>query len=288
MLIAAAHIALASTVDLFPDINEGSLVATIRFHKNSTDESSLYPFISKRCTNRKRYVKKPISPHVMKSLIETPIINGARLHVITQKSEIKKIRCLAARIDAIIFHHPLLHGGLFKWIRWNKDDILKTRDGLPVDSLELAPPEKIMFRLMSFWPAMKFMNKFGINKLIGQANSSLLLHSSAVCIITMNNSNRNDYINGGRYFERLWLKATSLGLSLQPFGGLSALLTRVQKANNEGFSSKQYNTLLSVFDDLRKICPITENNALIIAFRIGMATEPSVRTIRRTIPEFVK
>mgnify|MGYP001610077551 CR=1 FL=1 len=43
MLIAAAHHALASTVDLFPDINEGSLVATIRFHKDSTDES--YPYI---------------------------------------------------------------------------------------------------------------------------------------------------------------------------------------------------------------------------------------------------
>jgi hypothetical protein len=192
---------------------------------------------------------------------------------------------LSATVDKIIFEHKLLHGQLFKWIRWNNQEAAKKGDGIPADCLELSFMNKIFFRIISSWSVMSFLNMFGLSSIIGRVNSGLLKNASAIGLIVMDNASKSDYLNAGRYFERIWLTATSLGLAFHPFGGIPFLITRILQAKNEGFSNKHYETLVSAYNKLLDIFPIKKNNALIILFRIGYAKKPAARTFRRPLSE---
>jgi nitroreductase len=284
MAIAASQFGLNINIITFPE-DADSLVATIRFFEGEKKDIPLFHYIKERCTNRRKYDRRPLSKGAAEEIVNTPRPEGANLYLIEDREKINEISSLASLIDRTIFEHRLLHSGLFKWIRWDKDDILKTMDGIPVGSIELNFINRIFFRIISSWPVINFLNKFGLSRVIGKVNSILLKNASAVGMIVMDNSTKNDYLNGGRFFERIWLKAASLGLALQPVGGITFLITRILQAKDEGFSKNHYERLLSVYSRLCKTFPIKEGNALIIFFRVGYADKPSARALRRPLSE---
>lgn len=283
ILTAAAHYGLVPSVSYFP-AEKDSPVAVIKLKAGQPASSPLYPFIRERCTNRKPYSRKPLPDNVMKSLSATPRPEGAVLHLIEDRPVMKKIARLAASVDRTSFEHKLLHQGLFKWIRWNSAEAARG-DGMPVGTLELNIMNRAAFRAMSHWPVMDFLNKFALSYAVGKVNSQLLLKASAIGFIVMDTTRPVDFLEGGRFFERVWLEAASLGLSLQPFGGISFLLTRLLRAQESGYTGAQKKRLLSVYDGLKHIYPLDEKNGLIMLFRVGYGGRPSARTSRRPLAD---
>jgi hypothetical protein len=287
MRIAASHFGLNATVTCFTT-EDADHVATVKFSDGPVAPDPLYPALPLRCTNRKKYLDGPLSRHQREALNRSAEMSGAKLYLFEEHSAIKALFRLAAEVDGIIFDHRPLHANLFRWIRWNNAEKSKTCDGMPIGSLEIDPFQKLFFRVISSFGVLKFFNLFRTNRLIGQLNSSLLLKSSALGLIVMENCSNVDYLNGGRCMERVWLTASSLGLAFQPFGGLPFLLTRILRAGEEGFSSNQYLKLQAIYRSLQEHAPVKPGNGLVILFRIGTATGPSERSIRRPLPDMVK
>lgn len=288
MVIAADQFGFECNVIPFPDVKSDSLIATLKFCQFDKKDNILFPFIQDRCTNRKKYHSSPLTEEVIKELSDTSLSNGALLYLSSDKTVINNISSLSAAVDKIIFEHKLLHFNLFKWTRWSFTEAERTRDGMPIECLELSFSNRIVFRIISSWAITNFLNCFGLSWIIGKMNSGLLKKSSAVGMIVMKNSSNIDYLNGGRFFERIWLKASSLGLAFHPYGGLPFLLTRILQAKNEGFSSKHYQKLLSIYSKLCKLFPITDNNAMIILFRLGYAESPKFKSPRRPLSQVIK
>jgi hypothetical protein len=286
IMTAAGHYGLVPAVSYFPS-EKDSPVAVIKLKAGQPASSPLYPFIRERCTNRKPYSRKPLPENVMKRLVKTPRPQGAVLHLIDDRPVMKEISRLAAAVDRTSFEHKLLHQGLFKWIRWNAAEAAGG-DGMPVGTLELNIMNRAAFRAMSSWPVMNLLNKFALSYAVGKVNSQLLLKASAIGFIVMDTSRPVDFLEGGRFFERVWLESASLGLSLQPFGGMSFLLTRLLQARESGYSDTQKKRLFSVYDGLRRIFPLDGKNGLIMLFRVGYGGKPSTRTSRRPLADVLQ
>jgi hypothetical protein len=284
MQIAASHLDMVASVTCFPS-DDVDHVATVKFSDAAVTPDPLCHILPLRCTNRKKYSSASLSQEQRDALCQSAQLSGAKLYLFEEHSTVKELFRLAAQVDSIIFDHPLLHANLYRWIRWSPQEKSQTCDGMPVGSLEIDAFQKLFFRIISSFRMLKFFNIFGVNRLIGLLNSSLLLRSSALGMIVMDGTSNVDYLNGGRCMERVWLTASALGLAYQPFGGLPFLLTRMLRGGNEGFSEKQYSKLQGVFRTLQRHVPITPGNGLVIFFRVGTAAAPTERSIRRPLSE---
>jgi hypothetical protein len=61
--------------------------------------------------------------------------------------------------------------------------------------------------------------------------------------------------------------------------GLVYLIHTV-RSGGEGLSNNHNKMLLKAFDKLRELCPLGENESIIMAFRIGYADLPSDKSLR--------
>jgi hypothetical protein len=90
----------------------------------------------------------------------------------------------------------------------------------------------------------------------------------------------DSFVNGGRTFQRIWLTATSLGLSLHPMTGVTFLIQRLQMAKGKELSIAQQRLLMDLEGQLKNLFPINKNKFIIMAFRLGYADPPSDRSRR--------
>jgi hypothetical protein len=288
IIISAKNHGFSTDIRIFPS-EDKNFIAHVRLIEGYKGKSPLSAFLHFRCTNRHIFQKKLITADILESLSNgAKDIRGAHVFLTDDRKTIKKIALLVKESDRIIFEHPLLHQGLFKWIRWTKDEIHKTKDGLPVSTLELNRLQQIAFKLISSWRTIKFLNKFGMSRVISNHSYKLVNSAAVIGLITTDGNTPQDYINGGRAFERIWLIATSKGLAFQPLGGIVFLSTKLLLSGGEGFSLKHQKSLREIYTSLCNIYPIKENNALIILFRIGYAPQPSGRTPRRTLESVIR
>lgn len=288
MTIAANHLGFSVLPEYFPRNGE-NLIARVKFVKGGKEDSPLFKYLPLRCTNRRIFKKKPVPADILEDVMNcAKDISGASVNLVSDRKTIKRLAHLAEKTDRIIFSHRLLHEGLFKWIRWTQNEIDKTMDGIPVSALELNKLQQKAFKLISSWKTLNVLNKFGINRAVSSYSYKSMKSAGSVGLITMDGNSPEDYINGGRAFERVWLTAVSRGLAFQPMGGIVFLTTKFRLAGGKGFSQKQQRSLEEIFSSLCDIYPIKKSNAVIILFRMGYAEPPSGRALRRPVSEVIK
>ena len=230
--------------------------------------------------NRKPYQRKQLSQPVIESLRKAA---GGRketkLCLIEKGKEKNLLANILALNDRIVFENNKLHDFLFTHIRWSKDEIETTRDGLSINSLELGAFQSQFMKVLSSWKVVQFMNIFGFSRFVPMQSYQLCKGASALCLLSFAGTGLDSYFNGGRALQRIWLTAASLGLSLHPMTGLVYLIHTV-RSGGEGLSNNHNKMLLKAFDKLRELCPLGENESIIMAFRIGYADPPSDKSLR--------
>jgi len=280
MNIVAQSLGYIPSVSLFLKGEKSSVVASISFTEGQTVSDPLLPYIPQRCVNRKPYKRKKLSQSVIGSLQKAAgESNSAKLCLIDKGEEKNLLANILALNDRIVFENKKLHDFLFTHIRWSKDEIETSRDGLSINSLELGAFQSKMMQVLSSWNIVQFLNIFGFSRFVPQQSYQLCKGAAALCILSYSGTGLDSYFNGGRALQRIWLTATSLGLSLHPMTGLVYLIHTVH-CGGEGLSNNHTKMLLKSFDKLKQFCPLGENESIIMAFRIGYADPPSDKSLR--------
>jgi hypothetical protein len=282
MVLAASGLGLEATPALFPDPRGRSHVATLHLAPSSAPAHPLAAQIEARCTNRRRFRRELLPMRDRAALEAVAAPTGAALHLATDRRTLRGIASAVSLLDRTIFEHPRLHGDLFRWVRWTPG----ARDGLALASLELGALDRSAFRLMSSWRRMRALNLLGLSVIAGKKNSHLLTHAAAIGLVTTAGRSGTDYVEGGRYFERLWLTSTALGLSLQPCGSSSFIVAR-QRGGGEGLSPRHRALIARAWERLEALFPGAAGSTPVILFRLGRADPPSARSARREITEVV-
>ncbi|PIP73900.1 MAG: hypothetical protein COW88_00550 [Candidatus Lloydbacteria bacterium CG22_combo_CG10-13_8_21_14_all_47_15] len=287
IVLSAMHHGYTAEVLLFPEHNNANLTARISMVAGNTVESSLYPFIRQRVTNRKAYADTQLTETETKELEKSIAgLKGASLVLKTNKKEREIIGKCSATMERIALEMRELHRLFFEEIIWRNDEQSRSEKGLPIQSLELPPPARVMFRALKHWPIARALNTIGFSKIAASGNAATYAKSAAAGAIIAVGDNAKDFITAGRAAQRVWLTGTKLGLSFQPITGLVFMARRFEAGDTKEFEDRHIRQALGAYRRLKDIFGV-RNEAIAFVFRIGHGTEPTSRS-SRSVPHITE
>ena len=276
--IAAAQMGLISEVFLFP--NERDATARIVFTQGIIKEQPLLSSITKRVTNRKPYTKKIISHFDINQLKDEATYGGFELRVVEEREELERLADTLSLNERLLMEHKELHDFLFGMIRWTEKEELQ-KPGLHVRTMEFPAPVRFQLRyILKYWPAVQALNRIGFSKAIAKQSAGLYKTSSAFGAIIIKDNSDASYIEGGRALQRVWLKATSLGLSMQPTTALPYLAGRVEAGETKSLSNEHIDSITRAYEHITEAFSLEGTEKIALLFRLGYGKEPSAQSLK--------
>lgn len=219
IVIQAKALGLLASVDLLPDAEPMSHhVATISFEKQEIVDNADQLFadeIPKRCTDRRFPFKGPIESKLLEELSSATQIADCSAAFFNDKVNRKQVLPIIRQAESIRFKSKILHQELFSTIKFDEE---KPLEGMPISTLAIEAVALPFFKMMRKWETMNLFNKFGAASMLGLRSVWLPIATSpGLALIKIPGNSRQDVINGGRAIQRFWLKASQLGLAVQPY-----------------------------------------------------------------------
>jgi len=284
MVIAAGHLGCQAQVSLFPDTNKQDLVATIELAQAEVQVEPLYQAIFERYTNRFQFTQTEVTEEMLSSLSSSvKNIDTLKISLVSQKDNIKQLSKELMVNDRLVFERKDIHHFLFDKIRWNKEQIEETKDGMPVETLGLNPMERLSFPLMRFWGFVKVNNYLGLSRVIALKCWWNCRNASILGMVSVKGNDKFSFVQGGRAVQRVWLEATLQGLAIQPIIGLTLLINRLKQQKLQDFSVQHTQMVSNAAESLPKLFSINESETLLMGFRAGKGVPIKVKTERRDV-----
>jgi nitroreductase len=288
IIVVASRYNYRADISYFPNQAERDLIARVSFSP-SANVDPLTDAIERRCTNRKPYQRRPLDVATFKKLdLDRVRFSNLRLIWLNDQTALKNIGAIVARADRLLFENPQIHDHLFSTIRWNAAAVAATRDGLPIETLELGVLGSKAFRMLKKWSVVKTLNRFGFSRLAARQSALLMRRCSAAGLITAPDIAPSNFVRAGQAFQRLWLGATNAGLALQPMTAVVFLQLKSILGDHQGLTADQVTSLESLRADLAKAYGVVAPQVPAMHFRIGYAHEPSAHTIRRPVAQILE
>ena len=288
ILIASSALGYQPKLSILPEKATTDLIATIELEKSEPGNEPLYPFIRRRCTNRKLYKPEPLNDEQRQILVNSSKDVGSGTVRLKESEEGKRaVAKLIGLNDRLVFENRHLHSFLFDHIRWSDEEARQARNGLDIKTLELSSLDALAFRLFKNYPLLQALNFFGVSKLIAKNAEKLALSASALGIVTVDGNADREFITGGRLVQRVWLEATRLGISFQPMTGITFLMQRVAEGEVGSLSPSQVGLIGEARHELAAAYNLT-NETVIMMFRIGQGSSPIARSLRLPLESFIQ
>ncbi|OGE74339.1 MAG: hypothetical protein A3I07_02715 [Candidatus Doudnabacteria bacterium RIFCSPLOWO2_02_FULL_42_9] len=281
--ILAGVTGFETAIKLFPEENISGLIAEVTFLPSDKRDSNQAKQIPLRVTNRKPYLSKSIPPEDLNILLNVPRENNIKKYFILEDPvAIKALSSTLNLNERLILENKKIHDGLFKYIRWSKTDEDKTKNGMYIKTLELAPLQEKAFKLFRNWQIINFLNHFGVSKMVSKDSAKLYASTPAYGIIATAGLSEDQLILAGRFFQRVWLTGTGLGLSMQPVAAILFLAQRINGGDTSEFLPKQMDLIKNAENKIRQIFSLSSDEIPIMIFRLGYADPPSAGSIKRS------
>jgi nitroreductase len=279
LVLTLTEAGYSAEVEPFPDAGNPELTAQIRFTKTQPKRDPLVDVMGDRATNRKPYLQAPFAGSE-RSAIEACTF-GRAASVVFLEDKIKREAVAKAMTvgDRLLFENRAIHDFLFSHINWTLRKERKERRGFYIKTLELPLPVELVFRLVRYWGVLRILNAIGFSKMAAQGNTSLYLASSAFGAVVANGNGPADFFEGGRVMQRVWLTATSLGLSIQPVTAPLFFIQRIL-AGEPGFTKPQEDLVRDAFGTISNAFGLGDRTMTML-FRIGCApTRPTAVSLK--------
>jgi hypothetical protein len=266
-------------ITFFPDSSNKNITAEVKLIPSSLKpESEILRLIRERNTNRKKYQSIPLTPEQKQKIL---VAVGSQKRLLFCEDEVSK-HLLAQSVsitERIMLEYKPLHEAFFSMIRWSEKEEQQKHGGLNIKTLELLPPQKLIFKWFSHWNASAILRRVGLPKFIALENSKIYSSCSAICALVMESEAPKDFLQTGMELQRIWLTATKLGLSMQPIAGVLYLYQRLVTSGLPNLPENQKKLIITAVENIQH----TFNNptgVITMMFRIGQSNPPSARSIK--------
>lgn len=245
------------------------------------DDGLLANAIFARHTNRAFYRRQALQLGVREALSDS-LNDPVTLHWLRGASRSAGFR-LIYRAECARFASRFLHRELFSSIRFDKGWSQTADQRLPPAALSIELPMRPFFRALRHWPLMRLLNRLGAHRLIGIRAALVPAWLSAeVAVLTVPADLGQDeaWLAAGRGFERLWLKATALGLALQPLAASAVL---------QWLSPKLAPDAGTLAEDLRRgWAALWPQQRVAMVFRLGIPRVTPPRATRLPLSDYLQ
>jgi nitroreductase len=276
----ADGIGVACTLD--PDRRRPRLWARVELDHRRTTCSDLAEAIDERHTNRETFDGSRLSDDESSSLqneVERPV----RLRLIEKPEQLADLAALTGTVDRIRAESQRAHVELHRWLRWTSSEAAAHGDGLDVRTLGIRAHERAILGLLRPWHRARLANRFGWSKMAASYGERLLKSSSAAGLLTVPDTSTKSAVSLGRVMQRIWLRATRLGLAFSPITALPLLSLRTELLDGEGLSPGHAVDLLRIRPAWRRLFGLGENERALFMFRVGRGPAQDVRARRREL-----
>lgn len=290
MRLCADELGYRAEVAYFPDADRTeNCIGRLALNQDEDREdlSLLSSCIFKRHVNRKLYDGRKIDSGLRdKILKESEDYNFLRRYWLEDRNVIRKVVDLIRLSEQMMFENQQLMVPIMAAIRWNQEEILRRRDGMPIASLELGPFKRTGFRVYNYWQMAEVLNYLGLSRFSSLHSAKLANSASALCLLTTARSdNLESYLKGGQLLERIWLICSSLGMAVQPMAGVALFIARFKLVEGQGLSLKHRDKIRYMQDMLYPYFGLPGEEVPLMLLRIGYAAPSSARSSRFRVEE---
>lgn len=287
--LRAASLGFGIEVRPYPIAGEHALVASIVATNTATTPDPLADCIPLRCTNRRKGDARPMDPGALAELRDAAsAVTGCDAHLITSQDALMRMAEVIGEAERLRVLNPIGHFELFeKEMRWSEAELTSNHDGLDLPSMELKLTEEVGFRVARDRKAMDLLADWdgarGFMKMTRdnfRSASGLVLVSAAACGPT-------ELLEAGRAVQRVWLRATAMGLASHPCSAPLLLAHHVRFGGGAGMSHAHQQTLLRLLSETQRAFG-TEGREPIFLLRLSYAGQPTARSVRRPLSTFLQ
>jgi hypothetical protein len=241
------------------------------------DLAQLYPAMLYRETNRHRGTARAVDAETVGLLESAAHHEGARLRLLTTRSEIDLAAKIIAATDRVRYLTPHLHEEMLAELRWPGDP---DRDsGIDVRSLELDSPALAMLDVLRRPDVMACLAQWDAGTALGQHTHDHVCTSSALGVVTVQGQTLVDYARGGSALEAVWILAQQRGLAVHPVSPL--FLYAHSHAELHKLSALFAPSLYRLQQEFRDLADATADESHVIVLRFCEAPPASMQSRRR-------
>ncbi|MFN3231629.1 MAG: Acg family FMN-binding oxidoreductase [Alphaproteobacteria bacterium] len=219
LVIAASHAGLSADVTLIPGTlppapdSKSVLVATVDLKPGAATRHALYDQIPHRHTNRGAYDPAgQIKPSVITALEQEVSHPALQMALFPRGQQWAKLGGVIVNATQQIVNDHVMAADSAKWFRFDWDDLQKHRDGVTLDAAGLPPLLNIGAKMIPS-PSSETSDQ----QWLGATRDVHVATSAMLGMILVNDLyGREASLIAGRAWQRLHLKATALGLAVQP------------------------------------------------------------------------
>lgn len=247
-------------------------------NKQLAGSEPLRSCIIPRATNRKQYQTTPLSKteaeEIQKSITK---FDPVKVQIIDDRKTIGTIADSASVNEKLLFKNDFMHKSFMETINWTKEEDEKNSTGLYIETLELPPPAKFVFRLIrkDFW--FNLSKKIGLYNLVRQANIQNYTKSGNILIFSIPNFTHDNLLMIGRAMQHTWLTLTFMGYSCQPMSALLFLYYVSYEGKAPELSNEETEEVKKAF---QKIKEINTSQHPVFILRTGKAENPTAKASR--------
>lgn len=278
--LAAAAGGWRADVAASPEGNPSEALVTLRFSRSDpAPRDPLVDQIPRRHTNRRLHEGPPIEPLVIEQLRQAlGQHDEVRLVAVTDPAKKREAAAHLGVGEAILLQHSQLFSDMLSELRWTRVEAERTRDGVALSTLELPAAAVGLLHALRKWPGLRrLLPRPALKKM----PEPLLLGSSHLCVVPLRGApSTQALIGAGRAVQRVWLRATELGLAVQPLAALPFMLLRATHFGGAGFSPEECRELQDAGAGLQVLLGLSADELPLFIFRLSRAAAASDRALR--------
>jgi hypothetical protein len=274
LMLRAARLGLELRPDWHLGRTSASLFVEFNCHEAAPVTDGIEQAIESRHTNRRlRFVGPPLDAVAQSRLsAEASIVGGTAVVWLDDSTKRSRALRVIRLAESERFRNEFLHRELFESIRFDAGWHASTSEGLPPGALELPPPERLLFSALRSWRVARTARALGMPFLIGLRAADLPCRLAPhLCAIAVEGADASAPVRAGRLLQRVWLRATTLGLACQPFAASPVYAL-------DGSTEVEPNLRRRLAAGWKELCP--PGRTPFIVLRMGRAKAPSVRSSR--------
>ncbi|MCB9164724.1 MAG: Rv1355c family protein [Flavobacteriales bacterium] len=277
--LAASAKGIALSIDTRSAALDDALIAVIEAGPVSTPmEEVLFPWITKRCTNRK-VVDRVLFPSEHEAQLRNVVefVPGCGLRIFTDPADLERFAELCSRSEKIRLLDPTGHREFFEHeVRWTEEEAKQSGDGLDLATMEMTEGQMAALRIAADPAAMRLVDEWRGGRGLQRFSRKGIANASAVAVVTTRGRALMDRLEGGRAGQRLWMEANRLGWAVHP---ISAPVFLTHAAPLLGDLAEHHRSELAMVEkELSRF--FTGEDLPLFMLRLSPAGEPSARSLR--------
>lgn len=289
-LVLAAHArGFHVRLSTFPKPDFPELVATFEFYDQPQDgcephkNDDLYAFLYQRQCNRRKVSVGVPSEKLEQIRAFVSADQYFKLHLLEDNTAIGKVGKIAGIIDRQRLTNKSYHEELVHEIRWSAEEAETQKDGIDLNLIDLNPLEKTGFQMAKQWSLMSQVAQLKGGGAIEKMARDLLSKDTALGLISTPEISPVAYFNGGRFYQRLWLYSTKIGVDWHPMPAMLYAFLRLEHGQGVGMTPEMQSEVGELKHQFSHIFPMPAGAGGILLFRLVPSAELPLASYRRPV-----